>query len=290
MVNAGAGKHSAKSVLGLAERIGTGCGTFAGMTPTDVATRAEVAKELAREAGALARRYFRREIEFVAEAKGPQDFVSAADHAVEAMIRERLQSEFPGDDVFGEEAGGEIGRHVWVVDPIDGTINFVHGVRYWCISIGFISAGERKIGAVYDPSLDELFWTVKGSGAWCDRTRIHVSPRDRLDHALVCVGYVPRHSLETHLALKRRLHEAGAAVKDMGAGALMLAHVAAGRFDAFLEPHMHPWDASAGLLLVEEAGGRIHPYPGPRGLAAGGTVIAAAKGIFDPLQRLALAR
>lgn len=260
------------------------------MTPTEIAARADAARKVAREAGALARRYFRREIDFVAEAKGPQDFVSAADHAVEALIRERLVREFPDDAVFGEEAGGELGRHVWVVDPIDGTINFVHGVRYWCISIAYISSGERKIGAIYDPSLDELFWAVKGGGAWCDDTRIHVSPRDRLDRALVCVGHVPRHPLETHLALKRHLHEAGAAVKDMGAGALMLAHVAAGRFDAFLEPHMHPWDASAGLLLVEEAGGRIHPYPGPLGLAAGGSVIAAAKGIFDALQRLALAR
>jgi myo-inositol-1(or 4)-monophosphatase len=260
------------------------------MTPREIGARVTIARELAREAGALAYRHFSHEIAFVPEAKGPQDFVSAADRAVEALIRERLEREFPADTVFGEEDGGEIGSHVWVIDPIDGTINFVHGVRYWCISIGFISGGERRIGVIYDPSLDELFWSVRGEGAWCDSTQLHVSPRDRLDRALVAAGHVPRHPLEEHLALKRRLHEAGAAVKDMGAGALMLAHVAAGRFDGFLEPHMHPWDASAGLLLVEEAGGRIHPYPGPGGLAAGGVVIAAARGIFDALQRLATAR
>jgi myo-inositol-1(or 4)-monophosphatase len=260
------------------------------MNASDLAARAEFAKPLAREAGALARRYFRREIDFVVEAKGPQDFVSAADHAVEALIKERLQARFPADAVLAEEGGGDVGRNLWVVDPIDGTINFVHGVRYWCISIGFIAAGERRLGAIYDPSLDELFWAAKNGGAWCDETRIHVSPRDRLDRALVCAGYVPRHPLEAHLALKRRLHEAGAAVKDMGAGALMLAHVAAGRFDAFLESHMHPWDASAGLLLVEEAGGRVHPYPGPGGIAGGGPVIAAAPGIFGALERIALAR
>ena len=260
------------------------------MNASDVAARADFGRQLARDAGALARRYFRREIDFVAEAKGPQDFVSAADHAVEALIKERLQERFPSDAVLAEEGGGDVGRNLWVVDPIDGTINFVHGVRYWCISIGFIAAGDRKVGVIYDPSLDELFWAVRGQGAWSDTTRIHVTPRDRLDHALVCAGYVPRHPLEEHLALKRRLHEAGAAVKDMGAGALMLAHVAAGRFDAFLEPHMHPWDASAGLLLVEEAGGRVHPYPGPRGIAGGGPVIAAAPGIFNALERIALAR
>jgi len=260
------------------------------MTAAEISGRAEFARHLARDAGALAGRYFRHELDFVEETKGPQDFVSAADHGVEALIRERLHEAFPADAMLGEESGGELGHNLWVVDPIDGTINFVHGVRYWCIAIAFIAAGERRIGVIYDPSLDELFWAAKGEGAWCDETRVHVSPRDRLDHALVCAGYVPRHPLEEHLALKRRLHEAGVAVKDMGAGALMLAHVAAGRFDAFLEPHMHPWDASAGLLLAQEAGARIHPYPGPGGLVAGGPVIAAAPGIFDALERLALMR
>jgi myo-inositol-1(or 4)-monophosphatase len=260
------------------------------MNAADIAERAKFAQRIAREAGALALRYFRREIDFAAESKGPQDFVTAADHAVEALLRERLQGAFPDDAILGEEGGGELGRNLWVIDPIDGTLNFVHGVRYWCVSIAFIATGERRIGVVYDPSQDELFWATRGSGAWSDATRLQAAPRDRLDHALVGAGYVPRHPLDEHLALKRRLHEAGAAVKDMGAGALMLAHVAVGRFDAFLEPHMHPWDASAGLLLVEEAGGRIHPYPGPGGLLAGGAVIAAAPGIFDALQGIALAR
>jgi myo-inositol-1(or 4)-monophosphatase len=260
------------------------------MNAADITERAGFARKIAREAGVLAYRYFRREIDFAAQTKGPQDFVSDADHAVEALLRERLQRAFATDAILGEEGGGELGRNLWVIDPIDGTLNFVHGVRYWCISIGFIATGERRVGVVYDPTQDEMFWATRGGGAWSDDTRIHVAPRDRLDHALVCAGYVPRHGLDEHLALKRRLHEAGAAVKDMGAGALMLAHVAAGRFDAFLEPHMHAWDAVAGLLLVEEAGGRIHPYPGPGGLLAGGTVIAAAPGIFGALQHLAHSR
>jgi len=243
---------------------------------------------LARGAGRLARDFWEQRDALTVELKGPQDFVSVADHAVEAFIKERLAHDFPDDDVLAEEGGGRPGRNLWVVDPIDGTINFVHGVRYWCVSIGFIATGERKLGVIYDPSLDELFWAAKGQGAWCDDTRLHVSPRDRLDHALVCAGYVSRHALDKHLAVKRRLHEAGAAVKDLGAGALMLAHVAAGRFDAFLEPHMHPWDASAGLILVEEAGGRVHPYPGPGGIAAGGPVVASAPGLFDALERIAL--
>ena len=256
------------------------------MTAAEIDERARFARSLAREAGALARRYFLRELAFSAEAKGPQDWVSAADHAVEALIRAQLKIAFPSDSMLGEEDGGELGANAWIVDPIDGTINFVHGVRYWCVSIAFVVDGERRIGVVYDPSLDEQFWAVRGGGAFRDDAPIRTSSCLRVEESLLCAGYVPRHSLDECLQLERRLHEAGAAVKDLGAGALMLAHVAAGRFDAFIEPHMHPWDALAGLLLVEESGGRVYPYPGAGGLAAGGAVLAAAPGIFDELFRL----
>ena len=128
------------------------------MTPSDLAARAAFAQELARTAGALATRYFRREIEFEAECKGPQDWVSAADRAVEAHIRAALARAFPGDAMLGEESGGALGDRLWVVDPIDGTLNFVHGVRYWCVSLAFVADGVREIGVIHDPSLDELFW------------------------------------------------------------------------------------------------------------------------------------
>jgi len=257
------------------------------MTPEGIAARALFARQLARDAGALAWRYFRREIAFATETKGPQDYVSVADRAVEALIRQRLNDAFPGDTIFGEEAGGDVGEHAWFVDPIDGTINFVHSVRYWCISIAFLVDGERNIGVIYDPALDELFWAARGAGAFCNDARMRVSSCDSLDTALVCAGYVPRQDLDAHLRLMRRMHGAGVAVKDMGAGALMLAHVAAGRFDGYVEPHMHPWDALAGLLLVEEAGGKTQSYPGSAGLAGGGAVLASAPGLYAPLERVA---
>ena len=256
------------------------------MTVVEIASRAELARSLACAAGHLARRYFLREIEFTAEAKAPQDWVSAADHAVEALIRSRVAAAFPTDSMLGEEAGGALGARAWLVDPIDGTINFIHGVRYWCVSIAFIAADQRQIGVIYDPSQDELFWAVRGAGAFCGERRIEVSSCDRMDQALLCAGYVPRHPLSEHLRLTRALHEASAVVKDMGAGALMLAHVAAGRYDAYIEPHMHPWDASAGLLLVEEAGGRVLPYPGPGGLKSGGRVLASSQGLYASLNRI----
>ena len=115
---------------------------------------------------------------------------------------------------------------------------------------------------------------------------MRVSSCASLERALVSQGYVHRHDLDVHLRMRRALLSAGAAVKDPGAGALMLAHVAAGRFDGFYEPHMHPWDALAGLLLIEEAGGRVAPYPGPDGLVAGGSVLGAAPGVYAALAAL----
>jgi myo-inositol-1(or 4)-monophosphatase len=247
-------------------------------------TRLEFAAALAREAGALALRYFRRELDYSPESKSKvQDWVSVADRSVEALCRTRLAEAFPADLMLGEEAGGAIGARTWVVDPIDGTLNFVHDVRYWCISIAFIDEGIRKVGAVYDPSHDELFLAAKGRGAYVNGQPIRASTCTSLDRALLVHGYVQRHDLDAHLRLRRRLLESGAEVKDHGAGALMLAHVAAGRFDAYLEPHMHPWDATAGLLLVEEAGGRVLSYPGASGLRAGGAVLASATALYEEL-------
>jgi myo-inositol-1(or 4)-monophosphatase len=258
------------------------------MRRADIDARARFAAQLARDAGALALRYFRRELAYTAESKGEQqDWVSIADRGVEAYCRDQLATAFPDDTMLGEETGGAIADRAWIIDPIDGTLNFVHGVRYWCVSIVFIADGERQIGAVYDPPNDELFAATAGSGATVNGRPIQVSTCTRLDRALVVQGYVQRHDVDAHLRLRRQLIVEGAEVKDHGAGALMLAHVAAGRFDAYLEPHMHPWDASAGLLLVDEAGGCVLPYPGVGGLRNGGAVIASTPALYDRLAALA---
>lgn len=254
------------------------------MSARDVDARVERAAVIAREAGALALRYFHHELDYTPESKGdPQDWVSVADRSVEAHCRARLAAMFPGDTMLGEESGGALGERTWIIDPIDGTLNFVHGVRYWCVSIAFVHRGVRTIGAVYDPPHDELFVAVAGRGATVRGRPMRVSACASLDRALLLQGYVYRHDLDEHLRLRRTLIESGAEVKDHGAGALMLAHVASGRFDAYLEPHMHPWDASAGLLLVEEAGGRVLPYPGDQGLQAGGAVLASAPALYERL-------
>lgn len=259
---------------------------MSGIADPDLVARLDFARSLARRAGALGRDYFMRTASLAVEVKGPQDFVTEGDRAVEALIRGELARAFPADTMFGEEDGGSLSERTWFVDPIDGTINFLHGVRYWCISIALVVGGVRELGLIYDPSLDELFWARRGHGAFVNQTPIRVSNCRRLDLAFVAAGYVHRHDAEEHLALRRRLLAAGVLLKDMGAGALMLAHVAAGRYDAFYEPHMHPWDALAGLTLIEAAGGSVAPYPGPSGLEVGGRVLGGAPEIHAALETL----
>src|SRR5690349_8142179 len=147
------------------------------MVADDLDARAKFAATLARDAGALALRYFHRELDYVAESKGEaQDWVSVADHAVEAHCRAQVAAAFPGDTMYGEEAGGEVSERTWMIDPIDGTLNFVHGVRYWCVSIVFIEHGIRRIAAVYDPPHDELFCATAGGGATLNGRPMRVSP------------------------------------------------------------------------------------------------------------------
>ena len=177
-----------------------------------------------------------------------------------------------------------------MVDPIDGTHNFLRGARYYCVSIAYVENGAREIGVVYDPEHDELFHARRGHGAWLERTggdvRLKAADCGELAKAFVCVGYHDRKPDPRILALRHALMDAGVATRNMGAGALQLAHVAAGRYDGFIELSLNAWDASAGLLLIEEAGGYAAPFPGPDGLLVPAPVLGCAKGIGEALGRI----
>jgi myo-inositol-1(or 4)-monophosphatase len=261
--------------------------------PMPLSARYVAALDIARSAGALARNFFAQRETLAVEHKGAQDFVSRADRVVEESIRTKLAAAFPGDAFLGEETAADFAGevdHVWVVDPIDGTHNFLRGVRYYCVSIAYVENGQREIGVVYDPEHDELFHARRGLGAWCERAggdvRLRVSDCDDLAQAFVCVGHHDRTPEPRVLALRHALMDAGAATRNMGAGALQLAHVAAGRFDAFVEMSLNAWDAMAGLLLVEEAGGHVAPFPGPQGMRVPAPVLGCTKGIAEPLTKM----
>ncbi len=245
--------------------------------------RTDLAGRMAREAGAFAHGYFRRWRELAVEDKGPPDVVSEADRLTEDLKLGHLREVFPDDAVVGEETGGEEARDFWLVDPIDGTNNFVRGISYYCVSVAYVAAGEIEIGAVYDPVQGELFLGRRGQGATCNGRPMRCSDAARVSDALFCIGHTQRLPAPPFLGLLGRIVTGGGAIRDMGAGALMLAHVADGRFDAYLEGHMLAYDAAAGLLLCREAGCKTAPYPDGGRYAQGGAVIATAPGLWPAL-------
>ena len=258
-----------------------------------ITARYDAAQAIAVKAGRVAHDFFVRRATLAVEAKGAQDFVSHADRAVEALIRAEIQRDFPDDAFLGEEtAPGFAGTDasLWVVDPIDGTHNFLRGARYYCVSIAYVEQGRREIGVVCDPEHDEVFHARRGHGAWCTRggsaDRLHVSACDALSSAFVCLGHHDRGPESRYVAIRQRMMDNGVAMRNMGAGALQLAHVAAGRYDGFVELSLNAWDAMAGLLLTEEAGGYNAPFPGPGGLGMPAPVLACAPGIAEALSEL----
>ncbi|HWA79126.1 MAG TPA: inositol monophosphatase family protein [Acetobacteraceae bacterium] len=222
--------------------------------------------------------------------KGPQDFVSAADSAVERLLKERLLGAFPTDDFLGEETAGKgsgrVGARLWVVDPIDGTANFVRLMPHFCISVAFLCEGEMTLGAILDPVRDELYVARRGHGATRNGASITVAPTRAMNEAMVEIGWSPRIQNARYLTLLGNVLAAGPSVRRGGSGALGLAYVADGRSDAYAELHINAWDCLAGLLLVREAGGRISPFLASGGLALGGPVLAATPGIADAMSEL----
>ena len=256
---------------------------------SELANRFPIACALAREAGALQkRRFLERDaaLETVYKFKGPQDYITATDGEVEKLIRQRLLNAFPGDTFLGEEDGGQVSERTWVVDPIDGTSNFARGIAHFCVSIAFVLHGKASIGVIYQPMLDELFAAATGMGATLNGEPIKVSNATRLDRSLLEVGRASRQPQAAYLAMLEKVMTTGAAIRGAGSGALAIANVAAGRVDGCYETHMYSWDCLAGLVLVEEAGGRVNDFLAGDGLLKGNPIFAAAPGIAEELAEL----
>jgi myo-inositol-1(or 4)-monophosphatase len=219
-----------------------------------------LATDLARDAGAIQREHYETELSI--ETKSASiDLVTEVDKRCEAMIVERLERERPGDAILAEEGGGldhEGAEWRWIIDPLDGTTNYAHGYPRFCVSIGVEWNGVRTVGVVYDPLLDELYHAVRGEGAFLGGRRLRVSSESDLGNALLATGfaYDVRRTRDDNVAEFTRFLKACRAVRRDGAAALDLCYVAAGRFDGFWEFKLHPWDVAAGILIVEEAGGR----------------------------------
>ena len=247
------------------------------------------AVELCRTAGTEAREYFRARDTLAVDRKGAQDWVSEADQNVEKMIREHLARTRPDDGVFGEEHGASPGASgfSWVIDPIDGTTNFVNGIPVWTIVLAGVCGGRTQIGVIHDPNNDETFVAVRGGGATLNGKSICVAEGVMLDSGTVAVGYSNRVEGSNVVPLIAALVERGAMFHRNASGALSLAYVAAGRLLGYLEEHMNAWDCLAGQLLVEEAGGKVEEQNADAMIAQGGRVVVGTQAVFHDLQSMA---
>jgi myo-inositol-1(or 4)-monophosphatase len=243
---------------------------------------------IAREAGALLVEYFHQGLKI--EYKGDADLVTAADRASEALIRERIAKQFPSHDVLGEEQGlNDRGSdYRWYVDPLDGTTNFAHGYPVFCVSMALEhragAAGKRVAGVVYDPTRDEMFAAELGKGAHLNGKPIHVSKTAQLKECLLATGF-PSHkrhknpNIHFYHQITLRTH----GVRRAGSAALDLCCVASGRFDGFWEFNLNPWDTAAGVLIVEEAGGRVSRFDGSAFLLDSRETLASNEIMHDAL-------
>jgi myo-inositol-1(or 4)-monophosphatase len=261
---------------------------LARLDATDLDNRLRVAEAVVRQAGRVAADHFARRELLRIDRKGAQDLVSEADRTCEDLIVAGLAHLFPGDGFLGEERGSRNrdAPAVWVIDPIDGTHNFLTGIPFWCVSLGMVRDGELVLGIIYHPLAGELYSARKGGGAFLNGQPIKVSGETHLTRGRICIGFSYRRPVAEHVRAIDAVLGTGCEYLRLGSGALGLAYTAAGRIDAYWERHMNSWDAAAGLVLVREAGGWTNDFLGDDGLTAGSEVLAATPGLAEPLTRL----
>jgi len=236
-----------------------------------------VAVRAARAAGQIILRYMNRLDSLEVVEKQRHDYVSEVDRLAESEIIRELRRAYPRDAILGEESGQlGSGRSVWVIDPLDGTHNYLRGFPHFCVSIGQLENGEPVVGVVYDPLRGELFTASKGDGAFLNDRRMRVGRRDSLAGALLTTGfpYRQRAHVDAQIAMTRTLLAEAEDIRRTGSAALDLAYVAAGRIDGYFESGLYPWDMAAGCLLVREAGGRYCDFAGRDGIPKSGNLVA----------------
>jgi myo-inositol-1(or 4)-monophosphatase len=219
--------------------------------------------------------------------KGHNDFVTEVDQAAEQAIIEVLKTAYPDHAILGEETGASSNLHdesenVWIIDPLDGTTNFIHGFPVYCVSIALQQRGQITQAVVYDPNRNDLFTASKGAGAYLNEKRIRVGRRDKLADGLIGTGFPFRDmkGLDEYMQMFRIMTERCAGLRRPGAAALDLAYVAAGRLDGFFEKGLQPWDMAAGSLLITEAGGIVGNLTGESDYLDKGQVLAGSPKIF----------
>ena len=257
--------------------------------PMELTARYAFATETCKLAGELALRYFRESDSLKIDQKGAQDWVSEADRNVEHLIREQIAASFPEDGIVGEEHGRADGTSglVWVIDPIDGTANFVNGIPTWCVVLAGVADGKTQIAVIHDPVHDETFTALRGNGAMLNGAPMSVASGKGFDQGTTAVGFSGGDDIDNIARLVKSVLTSGGMMIRNASGAISLAYVAAGRYIAFVEEHMHAWDCLAGQLLIEEAGGIVEDQNADQMIETGGRVLAGTSDTFDVIKTLA---
>ncbi len=222
--------------------------------------------------------------------KQHNDYVTEVDKAAEEAIIATLSDAYPNHGFLAEESG-EVSTqadHIWIIDPLDGTTNFIHGFPQYAVSIALSVNGVIQQGVVYDPNRDELFTATKGGGAYADRRRLRVAEQTKLENALIGTGFPYRHDqdVDHYLKIFADMTRQCAGLRRPGAASLDLAYVAAGRYDGFFESELKPWDMAAGSLIITEAGGLVGNYRGEEGFMQSGEIMAANPRIFAQMAQV----
>lgn len=248
-------------------------------------TRCSTLIDICHSAGARAKAFFEQPENLMTEVKGRQDFVSQADREVESLVRKLLREAFPDDTIVGEEHAPDPGTSgfTWVIDPIDGTTNFVNGIPAWTVVIAGVENGRTQIGVLHDPCLSETFVAEAGKGATLNGVPLRLNDERKIFEGTVGVGYSNRVEDDGILRLVTALVERGAMFHRNASGALSIAYVAAGRLLGYSEEHMNAWDCLAAQLIVAEAGGVVEDQDADEMIAKGGRVVVATPAVFDDL-------
>ncbi len=249
-----------------------------------------IAVKAARRAASIINRASTQLDLLTVESKLPNDFVTEVDRASEDAIIEVLRDAYPEHAILAEESGRSAGakpdsEFVWIIDPLDGTTNFIHGFPQYAISIALMKNGALEHGVVYDPISNELFTATRGSGAFLNDRRIRVSRRNRLGDALLGTGFPFRefNRIDAYLQTFKELTRKSSGIRRAGAAALDLAYIAAGRLDGFWEANLAPWDMAAGALLITEAGGLVSGFGGEADYLDSGMIVAGTPKVFAQL-------
>ena len=247
-----------------------------------------IAVKAARRAGSIINRAALDRTKLEIRSKQANDFVTQVDRSAESAIIDIIRQAYPDHAILGEESGaleGKKAEYRWIIDPLDGTTNYIHGFPQYCVSVALEHRGAIEHGVVYDPSRNELFTASKGGGAFLDDRRIRVTKCANLKDALVGTGFPFKEMsrLDLYFRQLREVMQTSSGVRRAGAAALDLAYVAAGRLDAFWELGLAPWDMAAGALLIQEAGGMVGDLKGDTGWLENGDIAAATPKVFTQL-------